>query len=212
AIGLRSYSLYIWHWPVRVFITPTSGLHGLGLFVVRLVVSAILAEISFRLIEQPLRVGRPAQRAGSRPAVAYYAATVVIAIVLVVSVDAPQALPPTSLEQLPSAPTTAPPAKGQQQPAQPEVLRVDVFGDSTGLVFGLGGAYNANKLRITVGGDASLGCSLVQTDHVSAGRVLKRPDYCNGWQDRWQASMRKDPTARLAAMAGAWETLDQKTA
>jgi peptidoglycan/LPS O-acetylase OafA/YrhL len=209
-VGLRSYSLYIWHWPVRVFITPTSGLHGFALFVVRLAVSVVLAEISFRLIEQPFRVGRPAQRAGSRPAITYYAVMVVITIVLVVTVAAPEPLPPTSLAQLGPAPTVPPPAKGHPPPAQPQTLRVDVFGDSTGLVFGLGGAYNADKLGITVGGDASLGCSLVQTDHVSAGRILKRPGYCNGWQGRWQASMRKDPKARLAVMAGAWETLDQK--
>jgi hypothetical protein len=132
---------------------------------------------------------------------------VAITIVLVVSVDAPQPLPPTSLSQLPT-PTTAP--KGSAQPAQPHRLRVDLFGDSTGLVFGLGGVYNADKLGISVGGDASLGCSLVQTDHVSAGRVLKRPDYCNGWENRWKAILRKDPHARLAVMAGAWETLDQK--
>jgi hypothetical protein len=45
---------------------------------------------------------------------------------------------------------------------------------------------------------------------VTDGRVLKNPAYCVGWQTRWQASMRKDPTARLAVMAGAWEALDQK--
>jgi peptidoglycan/LPS O-acetylase OafA/YrhL len=211
AIGLRSYSLYLWHWPVRVFITPSSGLHGFGLFVVRLAVSVVLAEISYRLIEQPFRIGRPAQRGGSRPAIAYYAVMVVITVVLVTSVDAPQPLPPTSLSQLGPTPTVAPPAhKPEPGSVHPQPLRVDIFGDSTGLVLGLGGAYNANKLGITVGGDASLGCSLVQTDHVSAGRVLKRPGYCDGWQDRWQSILRKDPKARLAVMAGAWETLDQK--
>jgi hypothetical protein len=78
-------------------------------------------------------------------------------------------------------------------------------------VFGLGGAYNSQALGITVGGDASLGCSVVQTDHVSGSRVLPRPAYCNGWQDRWRAILRNEPKARIALMAGAWEMLDQKT-
>jgi peptidoglycan/LPS O-acetylase OafA/YrhL len=211
AVGLRSYSLYLWHWPVRVFVTPSSGLDGFALFAVRLAISIVLAEISFRLVEQPLRVGRAAQRAGSRPAIAYYGVMVLVTILLVTTVDAPQPLPPTSLSQLGPEPTVAPPAKGKPQPTKPERLRVDLFGDSTGLVLGLGGAYNADKLGITVGGDASIGCSLVQTDHVSGNRVLKRPDYCNGWQDRWQKILQKEPNARLAVMAGAWEILDQKT-
>jgi hypothetical protein len=127
-----------------------------------------------------------------------------------VSIDAPQPLPPTSLSQLGSALTTAPPPNGKKGPVPPQPPRVDIFGDSTGLVFGLGGAAKSHELGITVGGDASLGCSLVQTDHVSGSRVLTRPAYCDGWQDRWRAILRKEPKSRVALMAGAWETLDQK--
>ncbi len=70
-IGLRSYSLYLWHWPVRVFVTPRPGLHGFSLFVVRLVISVALAEISYRLIERPFRTGAIAKRTGNRGAIAF---------------------------------------------------------------------------------------------------------------------------------------------
>jgi hypothetical protein len=200
SIGLRSYSLYLWHWPVRVFVTPSSGLDGFGLFAVRLAISLVLAEASFRLVERPFRVGKVARRSGSRPAIAYFTALTLVAAVLVTTVAAPKPLPPTSLAQL----------KDPGVKIAPTTLRVDLFGDSTGLVFGLGGAFNGRALDLTVGGDAELGCSIVGTDHVTDGRVIKNPAYCVGWQTRWQASMRKDPTARLAIMAGAWEALDQK--
>jgi len=200
SIGLRSYSLYLWHWPVRVFVTPSAGLDGFGLFAVRLAISVVLAEASFRLVERPFRVGKVARRAGSRPAIAYFTALTLVAAVLVTTVAAPKPLPPTSLAQL----------KDPGVKIAPTTLRVDVFGDSTGLVFGLGGAFQAHALDLSVGGDAELGCSIVGTDHVTDGRVIKNPAYCVGWQARWQASMRKDPTARLAVMAGAWEALDQK--
>jgi peptidoglycan/LPS O-acetylase OafA/YrhL len=200
SVGLRSYSLYLWHWPVRVFVTPRAGLDGFGLFVVRLVISLVLAEASFRLVERPFRVGKVARRSGSRPAIAYFTALTLVAAVLVTTVAAPKPLPASSLSQL----------KDPGVKLAPTTLRVDLFGDSTGLVFGLGGAAKARELDLSVGGDAELGCSIVQTDHVSDGRVLKNPAYCVGWQTRWQASMRKDPDARLAVMAGAWETLDQK--
>jgi peptidoglycan/LPS O-acetylase OafA/YrhL len=201
AIGLRSYSLYLWHWPVRVFVTPRPGFDGVALFAARLAMSIVLAEVSYRGIERPLRVGRVARRSGSRAAVAYFVALTLVAGVLVATVAAPAPLPPSSLAQV-----KAPPAK-----VKARALRVDIFGDSTGLVFGLGGVDKAKQLGITVGGAAELGCAVVQTDRVSGSRVIPNPADCAHWVEHWQTSMRNDPTARLALMTGAWETLDQAT-
>jgi hypothetical protein len=200
AIGVRSYSLYLWHWPVRVFITPSSGLHGATLFIVRLAISVVLAEISYRFIEQPFRTGIVARRAGSRPAIAYFAVLSVGAAVLVATVAAPTALPPTHLSQV----------SASSQTDKPGALRVDVFGDSTGLTFALGGAFNSNRLNVVVGGAAELGCGIVQTGRVSGRHVFRAPPDCKQWATRWKQTMREDPTARLALMAGAWETFDQK--
>jgi peptidoglycan/LPS O-acetylase OafA/YrhL len=219
AVGLRSYSLYIWHWPVRVFITPSSGLTGAGLFVVRCVVSIVLAEISFRVIERPFRVGAVARRLGSRGAVAYFAAVTVVVAVLVTTVAAPVALPPSDLGRAAAAvqqhrrPRDTSGSTGPTATSTPVVpeLRVDVFGDSTGLVFGLAGAYHADELHITVGGDASLGCGVVHVDHFSDGRVVDNPKECAGWQARWNKILHHDPHAVVALMTGAWDILDQES-
>ncbi len=204
AVGLRSYSLYLWHWPVYVFVSPRPGLDGASLFVVRLVVSVVLAEISYRLVERPFRVGAVARRSGSRGAVVYFAVAVVIAVLLVSTVAAPVALPPSDLAQ-------AAAQAAANTPAPPGALRVDLFGDSTGLVFGLSGARHSQELDLTVGGDARLGCGVVQDDHFSDGRVVPRPAECDGWQARWEKALRRDPHAVLALMTGAWDILDQET-
>jgi peptidoglycan/LPS O-acetylase OafA/YrhL len=213
AVGLRSYSLYLWHWPVRVFISPSTGLEGAGLFVVRTAVSVVLAEISYRLIERPFRVGVVARRAGSRGAVAYFAAIAAVAGVLVVTVAAPVALPASDLGRAAAAiqkhnRTTQPTGPTTTPAVAP--LRVQVFGDSTALVFGLSGAYHAQELHITVGGDARLGCGVVQSDHFSNGRVVDNPKECDGWQARWRAQLRRDPNAVVSLMIGAWDILDQE--
>jgi hypothetical protein len=200
AVGLRSYSLYLWHWPVRVFVSPRSGFDGAALFVVRLLVSVVLAEISYRVIERPFRVGAVARRSGSRGAIVYFGALVAVAAVLVATVAAPVALGPSSLAQA-----------SPQGSAPPGALRVDLFGDSTGLVFGLSGAKHSRALDLTVGGDARLGCGVVQDDHFSDGRLVPRPHECDGWQARWQARLKRDPHAVLAVMTGAWDILDQRT-
>jgi peptidoglycan/LPS O-acetylase OafA/YrhL len=215
AVGLRSYSLYLWHWPVRVFVSPTSGLDGATLFIVRLVVSVVLAEISFRLVERPFRVGAVARRSGSRGAIFYFAAIAVAAAVLVTTVAAPVALPPSDLGSAAAAVqqhNRATPPTGSTGPTvAPPPLRVLVFGDSTGLVFGLSGAEHAQELHITVGGDARLGCGVVQVDHFSDGRVVDNPKECAGWQARWTEKLRREPHAVVSLMTGAWDILDHET-
>jgi peptidoglycan/LPS O-acetylase OafA/YrhL len=204
AVGLRSYSLYLWHWPVFVFVSPRPGLDGASLFAVRLAVSVVLAEISYRMVERPFRVGLVAKRSGSRGAVWFFATTVVVAVLLVATVAAPVALPPSDLAH-------AAAQADEHTPAPARALRVELFGDSTGLVFGLSGAQHSQELDLSVGGDARLGCGVVQDDHVSDGRVVSRPAECDGWQARWERALHQYPHAVLALMTGAWDILDQKT-
>ena len=59
ALGRRSYSIYLWHWPVIVFTRPGVdwGLTGSAALAGRLVLIAVLAEASYRFVEQPVRDG-----------------------------------------------------------------------------------------------------------------------------------------------------------
>jgi peptidoglycan/LPS O-acetylase OafA/YrhL len=58
-LGTRSYSVYLWHWPVFMLTRPgyDVSLDGVPLFALRLVITAVLAEASYRLIEMPVRRG-----------------------------------------------------------------------------------------------------------------------------------------------------------
>ena len=58
-IGLRSYSIYLWHWPIFMLTRPhlDIALSGLPVVVLRLGLTCILAEISYRYIETPFRTG-----------------------------------------------------------------------------------------------------------------------------------------------------------
>jgi peptidoglycan/LPS O-acetylase OafA/YrhL len=56
-VGKRSYSLYLWHWPVFMLTRPEldGSLSGASSFFWRFLLTALLAEASYRWIERPLR-------------------------------------------------------------------------------------------------------------------------------------------------------------
>jgi peptidoglycan/LPS O-acetylase OafA/YrhL len=55
-LGSISYGVYLWHWPVNVFLSAErTQLHGVTLQAVRLAVTFAIALISYRFLEQPIR-------------------------------------------------------------------------------------------------------------------------------------------------------------
>lgn len=58
-LGLRAYNVYLWHWPVFCLTQPWVDvpLDGAALFAFRLGIIALLAEISYRWIDTPIRRG-----------------------------------------------------------------------------------------------------------------------------------------------------------
>jgi peptidoglycan/LPS O-acetylase OafA/YrhL len=58
-IGQRSYSIYLWHWPVFVVTRPQLDvpLDGWPLLAGRLTLTVALAELSYRVVETPVRRG-----------------------------------------------------------------------------------------------------------------------------------------------------------
>ncbi len=89
-VGKRSYGLYLWHWPIFVLLGATHG--AVGRFVVALGLTVVVAELSYRYVETPVRNGdfvrwwRHAGEARARPVLAA-AATVVVLAGCYVAVD-----------------------------------------------------------------------------------------------------------------------------
>src|SRR6266542_4669771 len=58
-LGTRSYAVYLWHWPVFMLTRPglDVSIDGWELLALRLGITLLLAEISYRLVERPVRSG-----------------------------------------------------------------------------------------------------------------------------------------------------------
>jgi peptidoglycan/LPS O-acetylase OafA/YrhL/lysophospholipase L1-like esterase len=170
-IGRRSYSLYLWHWPIWVMVSPTAtGLSGAGLWAVRLGLTAVAATASYAWVEQPIRRG---WGSGRRLVTVGGVAVAAMAVAVVV-------LPPTLPPALRSDPVTLGAAGGTGS------LDILVVGDSwaRNLGFALDLADPASRNTYTnlgIGGCGLLvgtepGC--IERQRARWGEVIasRRPD------------------------------------
>jgi peptidoglycan/LPS O-acetylase OafA/YrhL len=56
-LGVRSYGIYLWHYPVIVLTSPASGTVALPVAAAQVAASVVLAAVSWRFIEEPIRRG-----------------------------------------------------------------------------------------------------------------------------------------------------------
>jgi peptidoglycan/LPS O-acetylase OafA/YrhL len=118
-IGLRSYGLYLWHWPIMAVTRPDfdTTWSGWQLLALRLGLTLVATELSYRFVEAPIRraglvsvirgLGSPGERARSLRVVgvmATIAATGVLVMVAPVRADGPRGDANTSPDT--NAPTT----------------------------------------------------------------------------------------------------------
>ncbi|MDQ6727558.1 MAG: acyltransferase [Actinomycetota bacterium] len=89
-LGSISYGVYLWHWPVQLVLThAATGLQGAALLLLRLIVTIALAEVSYRLLELPIR----RRRVPSIPRIAWFA-TLSVGVAGVVAAAAVLVAPP----------------------------------------------------------------------------------------------------------------------
>jgi peptidoglycan/LPS O-acetylase OafA/YrhL len=137
-LGLISYGVYLWHWPIYVVLDSTRvHLGGWPLLAVRIGVTLAVAVVSYRVVEQPVRHG-----AASTPPVRRLTlvltpsiAMIVVVAVLVSTADAPKPRVVVADQIRRASPTprvTGPGGKGHAF-APVAVARVLVVGNSIAL-------------------------------------------------------------------------------
>jgi peptidoglycan/LPS O-acetylase OafA/YrhL len=78
-VGKRSYSLYLWHWPVIVLMRWTVGIDSVINIAAAVAISFGLTEVSYRLLEQSVRLRRTAPASRWKKTAAFVCVTLVSA-------------------------------------------------------------------------------------------------------------------------------------
>ena len=199
-LGTISYGVYLWHWPVNVFLTSErTHLQGVGLHALRFTLTLAIALVSYRYFEQPIRKhGVPF----SRP---QYIVPAAVALSVFLIVHA------THAEGRAQRPRPVPTASLPN--AAPEFVRyrIAVFGDSTanslgwslrnlhgqGVAIELLGKDGCSMLDDTC--DGSLWVSQVRAAHPNVSIVYLAGVFLYGFHVKgdWHTACRPDWDAKL---------------
>ena len=199
ALGRRSYSLYLWHYPIFALVSPQwTTLSGHSLLAWRIALTAAATEASYRLVETPIR---RAAIPGRRLAVA--ALVPALAVLAVSFVALPHRAPPANV---------VPGAFAGQVPAAAANLRIMVAGDSWAVRTAYGLRVLAPPRPGELFDDAKGGCGIF--DPVAEGggdRTKHTPNAgCLAWRTEWATTIRQQRPDAVILNVGNWDQSPQQ--
>ena len=233
-VGRISYGLYIWHWPIFIWLDHArTGLYGYELFALRVAVTFAVSVVSFHLVERPIRMGTFISQWRAWLVVPAGVGAVLVAVIAATTGTTAVAstAPPagntngtgtgTTTTTGSSATTTTPLSPGTAQP-----VRVLLFGDSVALTLGLGLSLPKEQQAYgyVLSDKGILGCGVVFGPEVELmGTRYETPPACNGtpltlgeaaakqpWPDQWQSAINQDKPNVVVLLAGRWEVVDRE--
>jgi len=208
-VGMISYGVYLWHWPLFLVITEQrTGLDGGALFGARVAATFVIATASFYLVERPIRRGALV-RSWRRLALIPVTAVVLVVALIFVTDRGPVRL--ISTEAASAA------VRGQVRTGAPDVAlstthlprRIMVAGDSVAETLAIGMQHASADHGIQVFNQGRLGCGLAQRAEAHrAGEWNRMDQSCDAWPEQWvNASIRWRPEMTLILFA-VWPLLD----
>jgi peptidoglycan/LPS O-acetylase OafA/YrhL len=230
ALGVISYGVYLWHWPVIVMLTHArTGLSGTALLLVRIGLTLVVSFGSFHLLERPIREQRwhiP------RPSIAVPTAFAGIALL---SFTAPFTFTPTpalaalrvssplpvasisdtttTVTSQPSVAASVAAGLAVPHPTVPAVahtgpLRLMVVGDSVAASLGAGITPIQGAAGITFSNQGYIGCGIARGGATSF-KAYTQPAPCLAWPQRWQSLVDSFSPDLTLVLLGRWEVLDR---
>jgi hypothetical protein len=208
-IGTVSYGAYLVHFPILIWLESHSRLSAGSRLAIGLPLTLVLAGLSARYLEGPIRRGDWIRGRSAR-----FAPPVAIAGALAVILIITGAVRPVTPLDLQAAANWQKFLKETAAQNASDAPRVAVFGDSTALMTGEGLANLSRtepRTFVQGGGFADLGCGLLtHVTRMSNGVELGVPKNCQSWLQEWSRASTKRPSDIAVVQLGPWEVTDQR--
>lgn len=189
-VGLVSYGLYLWHWPIVVFLNDqVLDVPRPALALLQVTLTALLAYLSYRFVEKPVR------RSGFRaliPRVPRFSLAVSWAIIPALVVGAlamPSAADRWDESDLAAGDEVTISASGYRP--GPQMTNVTFIGNSVpeSLMANFNGSSHPD-LQIT--GLTNAGCDPLGAPRYSDGAVQSERPECSDWRASWAERLRSE--------------------
>ena len=186
-IGLISYALYLWHWPVHVFLTPERlGMGTAAAALVQAVLSIVFATLTYRYLEAPIRAGGLRGLVPRSPRISRLVAVTACAAVAVGTVALPRVTSGNPTEETGAGGGELTYAVPSYQPGASQ--RVVVVGNS--IPHSL--MVNFPSTRFTdldVSESTSFGCTTFPGQQILDGKPAPIPAACRTFWKNWHLGL-----------------------
>ena len=191
ALGLISYGVYLWHWPIIVYAIPQRiGVDGLALDAIRVAATLAISTASYLLIERPIRRGTLLRSARQvRPALVGAVAVAVAVLLVTTRGPATDVSASAAPIDLPPGDTSANPYRYYPEDIPPGSERILVVGDSGPGFLAPRMALKADDYDAVVAGDSQITCSPILPEGVFRsldGEVVSREPCHETRRELWQ--------------------------
>ena len=227
AIGRISYGLYLYHWPIFLWLTEErTGLYGFARFALALAVTVAVSVVSYHLLERPVRERRLLGRPG--PAVLAFgvgALGVVAVVAALPDAPAPAAESPTPVLLTPAtaAPTASPIASTTPPSTSPPTTQTTLTAPTTtaparrpvvlvlgsdGALAGVLGSLGSTTIDVVDRSDPT--CPVFEAAAVDDGAA--RDVACAGFRRLWVDQMAASTPDAVVVGIGAAERVPYRLA
>jgi hypothetical protein len=229
-LGIISYGIYLWHWPIFVALRPATIEEHLGfrptgaaLAAIRIGVTLAVAILSYVLLERPIRQGWLRDRVRFSPVLVPAMAVILLFGMIATTRGAFDPYELVAREQpedrpLPSAasleenlrPELRPPPD-EEALSEEDFDRVLIVGDSVANTMAEGFTRERQQdERLLIWNQTVLFCQLLDGPRWENGEWVDEENTCDDWPREWADNVDEfDPNVVVLSM-GAWEVFDRR--